>query len=126
MSDHYEETQTQLYLAHGSMFLLGLVMQIAFFVVAITAVRRASPSASNLMVASSAIHFVCTLISPVVTFLVSRYYGVEEMIRMNTLTMVVFGLIGIAASCLLLVGIVRVAEVRRRSASIREPSPDGP
>lgn len=126
MSEHFEETQAQLLLAHGSMFVLGLVMQIAFFVVAITTVRRASPSASNLMVASSAIHFVCTLISPVVTFLVSRAYGVEEMVRMNTLSMVVFGLIGIAASCLLLVGIVRVSEVRQRSASIREPSADEP
>lgn len=126
MSEHFEETQTQLLLAHGSMFILGLVMQIAFFVVAITAVRRASASASNLMVASSAIHFVCTLLAPVVTFLVSRAYGVEEMVRMNTLSTVVLGLVGIGASCLLLVGIVRVSEVRQRSASIREPSVDEP
>ncbi|MBN8610602.1 MAG: hypothetical protein J0L92_08465 [Deltaproteobacteria bacterium] len=110
-----------MYLAHGSMFILGLVMQIAFFVVALTTVRRASPEASNLMITASVIHFLCTLLGPIATFFVSRLYGMEDMVRMNTITMVVLGLIGIAAGCLQLVGIVRVSEARQRSGASREP-----
>lgn len=109
------------YLAHGTMFILGLVMQIAFFVVALTAVRRASPEASNLMIAASVIHFLCTLLGPIATFFVSRLYGMEELVRINTITMVVLGLIGMAAGCLQLVAIVRVSEARQRSGASREP-----
>lgn len=111
---------TEMYLAHGSMFALGLVMQIAFFVVAITAVRRQSVEASNLMVAASGLHFGTTLLSPFATFFASRFYGVEELVRVQTISSVAFGLVGILASCLLLLGIARLAEDRRRSATGRE------
>lgn len=115
------DSMTEMYLAHGTMFALGLVMQIAFFVVAITAVRRQSTEASNLMVAASAIHFGTTLLSPFATFFASRLYGVEELVRVQMISTVVFGLVGLLASCLLLAGIARLAEDRRPSATSREP-----
>ena len=108
-----DETQTQLMLAQGTMMGLGFVMNLAFFVVALTTVRQASREASSLMALGMSIHVLAGIAAPIVSFLGGRAAGVDGMIRLYTITTLVFGLLGLAASSLQLVGIVRLAQSRR-------------
>lgn len=111
MNDSMAEIQTQMMLAHGTMFGLGLVMQIAFAIVALTAVRRASRDASNLMLLGLGLHVLGMIASPVVTALGARD-GVEASLRTMTISTVAFGLLGLVATSLQLVAIVRLAEAK--------------
>lgn len=111
MNDSMAEIQTQMMLAHGAMFGLGLVMQIAFAIVALTAVRRASRDASNLMLLGLGLHVLGMIASPVVTALGARD-GVEASLRTMTISTVAFGLLGLVATSLQLVAIVRLAEAK--------------
>ncbi|MBX7192163.1 MAG: hypothetical protein K1X94_08905 [Sandaracinaceae bacterium] len=109
MTDSVAELTTQMMVAQGSLLVLGLVMQIAFFVVALTVVRRASKPASGLMITASAITFLSSIVHPVISVFTSRLGSVEDTLRTNTLLSIVFGLIGLASSSLLLAGMVRLA-----------------
>lgn len=110
-----EDLQTQMMLAYGTMFALGLVMNLAYFAVALTTVRQASREASSLLVLGAVIHILGALASPVLSFFGSRAVGSEEALRVSLISTIVFGLLGLAASSLQLVGIVRLAQ--------RKPAP---
>lgn len=109
MTGDGDDLLTPMMLAYGTMFALGLVMNLAYFAVALTTVRQASREASSLLVLGAVLHIVGALAAPVVSFFASRA-GAEEILRLNTITTVVFGLVGLAASSLQLVGIVRLAQ----------------
>jgi hypothetical protein len=109
------ELQTQMMLAYGTMFALGIVMDLAYFAVALTTVREASREASTLLVVGAVIHIVGALASPVVTYFGARMGGAEDVMRLTMISTIVFGLVGLAASSLQLVGIVRLAQRRPSS-----------
>ena len=105
-----DDLLTPMMLAYGTMFALGLVMNLAYFAVALTTVRQASREASSLLVLGAVLHIVGALAAPVVSLVSARVGGPEGMVRITTITTVVFGLVGLAASSLQLVGIVRLAQ----------------
>lgn len=100
--------------------IMEVLMQLGYLAVALTTVRRASVQASNLMVLAGLIRFASMLISPVLSFVMMRL-SPESFMQATAVSSVVLGLLGMLATALFLVGIVRLAEVRRRSHSSREP-----
>jgi hypothetical protein len=104
------QLETQMMLAYGTTFALGIVMNLAYFAVALTTVRHASREASTLLVLGAVIHVLGAIASPIVSFVGARAGSPEDLIRLNVITTIVFGLVGLAASSLQLVGIVRLAQ----------------
>jgi len=115
MSETADYAQQQMFVML-IMTLLGLLMQIGFLIVAITNVRRVSPEASGWLATAATVSIVVTVLHPVanaaVSFLVRD--GSMATLRAFTIINIVFGLIGLANACVQLVGIVRLAESRRR------------
>ena len=114
MSETADYAQTQV-LVTGAFLLLGLVPQIAFLVVALTTVRKASPEASTLMITASLLGLFATIAHPIANVVAPMLMpGIEGTLRAFTVTTVIFGLISLVTSSIQLIAIVRLAENRRR------------
>jgi hypothetical protein len=98
------------------MTLLGLLLQIGFLAVAVTTVRKASPEASSWLGVAAGVSIFTMIAHPVATALVPTLLGggSESYLRSLTMLTIAFGLIGLANGCVQLLGIVRLAESRRR------------
>ncbi len=96
--------------------LLGLLVQIGFLIVAITNVRRASPEASGWLTTSAVVAIASTVLHPAANAAVSLLVrgGTMDTLQTITIVNVVFSLVGLANACCQLMGIVRLAESRRR------------
>ncbi len=105
---------------------IGLVVAIAYFIVAVTIVRKASSRASLLMSLGIATGFVLSCASPILTMGLGRFAegGAVGFARTQALMTMTGSILGAAGHVLVIVGVVTLARPRKRD--VRDPDPDAP
>lgn len=109
------DTAQTLGIAYGVSWVIGLAVSVAFFVVAVTVVRKASPRASMLMSLGIATGLVLACASPLLTAGLGRFAdgGPEGFARAQALMSMIGGLLGAAGHVLVIVGVVTLARQPR-------------
>lgn len=102
--------------AYSASWIIGLAVGIAYFVVAITVVRKASSRASLLMSLGIATGLVLACASPVLTTVLGRFAegGPEGFARSQAIMSLIGALLGAAGHVLVIVGVVTLARPPRR------------
>ena len=115
------DTLQAMSVAYGISWILGLLVGCAFFVVAVTIVRKASPRASLLISLGIATGLVLGCASPLVTMGVGRFAegGAEGFARAQAIMSLVGAILGAAGHVLVIMGVVTLARPPRRDA--RDP-----
>jgi hypothetical protein len=109
----FEGMDTLMMLSSGFSIVLGVLLDVALLVVALTIVRRYRRDAAKWIVAPAIIGLVHGVLAPVVhagsSFLVGDMYGVESMLGLHAATTFVSALLSAVTFGLLIVGIAKLA-----------------
>jgi hypothetical protein len=109
----FEGMDTLMMLSSGFAMVLGVLLDIALLVVALTIVRRNRRDAAKWIVAPAIIGLAHGVLAPAVhagsSFLVGDIYGVESMIGLHALTTFGSALLSAVTFGLLILGIAKLA-----------------
>ena len=109
----FEGMDTLMMLSSGFAMVLGVLLDIALLVVALSIVRRERRDAAKWIVAPAIIGLVHGIVAPLVhagsSYLVGDMYGVESMLGLHAATTFVSALISAVTFSLLILGIAKLA-----------------
>lgn len=93
----------------GLGIVVGLVLDIALLVVALTIVRKANSTASGLLAGAAGVFLVVSILSPIAHMGASRVGGASDTIAIIAVLNLAFMLVRSAGFVLLIVGVAKLA-----------------